>query len=324
MAKKQTIIKKPVGNGNISITIENNLKNTNPAPVIPKKRRRRRPKVTDETLTNSQIEDMLRGGDGSGGGGGGGGGGPPSLKDVSYIRPPTNNFTVWRDHMNSHNTTVPMQSAIPAIPEGQARQMGLIPPPTVGAPPNPDNGSMTLRDFAMFMGGNNRMTRNNALQNNDMNDDEEMNVLTRANSPTSFNNVIDSSTAINQAQKDMIKQEYSNRQIGQVKRAGTIDGQSNKPPNTKYVNNPDLAVHYFTAYNAAQTAQAARGVPEPRTRAERAALAAAVVEEAGAALGPPRTPGRTPGQFPIYPPLFPSPAPPLNFRPPFTWQTLGT
>ena len=44
MAKKQkqTIIKKPVGNGNISITIENNLKNTPPPPPIPKKRRRRR------------------------------------------------------------------------------------------------------------------------------------------------------------------------------------------------------------------------------------------------------------------------------------------
>ena len=51
MAKKQTIIKKPRGTGNISITIENNLKNTNPAPppFVVKKRRRRRPKVTDET-----------------------------------------------------------------------------------------------------------------------------------------------------------------------------------------------------------------------------------------------------------------------------------
>ncbi len=61
MAKKQTIIKKPGGTiafgrvsertGNISITIENNLKITNPAPppVVVKKRRRRRPKVTDET-----------------------------------------------------------------------------------------------------------------------------------------------------------------------------------------------------------------------------------------------------------------------------------
>ena len=95
MAKKQTIIKKPVGNGNISITIENNLKNTNPAPVVlppsqVKKRRRRRPKVTDETdetLTNSKIEDMLRGGSATGGGVN-----LPPLKDVSYIKPgPINN-----------------------------------------------------------------------------------------------------------------------------------------------------------------------------------------------------------------------------------------
>jgi hypothetical protein len=43
MAKKQkqTIIKKPVGNGNISIIIENNLKNTNPPPPPVKRRRRR-------------------------------------------------------------------------------------------------------------------------------------------------------------------------------------------------------------------------------------------------------------------------------------------
>ena len=214
MAKKQTIIKKPAGTGNISITIENNLKNTNPAPppVVVKKRRRRRPKVglSDETLTNSQIEDILRGGDGSGGGGfggsgggggfrggggggggSGGGGGFPTYRDVSYIRPPTNNFTVWRDHMNTFNTTVPMH---------QAQQMGIVPPPTVAAP-NPDNGSMTLRDFAMF-----------------------------------FNNVIDSSTAISQEQKNIIKQEYSNKQIGQVKRAGTLDGQNNNPPNTRYTN----------------------------------------------------------------------------------------
>ncbi len=30
MAKKQTIVKKPGGNGNISITIENNLKKMHP------------------------------------------------------------------------------------------------------------------------------------------------------------------------------------------------------------------------------------------------------------------------------------------------------
>jgi hypothetical protein len=218
--------------------------------------------------------------------------------------------------MNTFNTTVPMH---------QAQQMGIVPPPTVAAP-NPDNGSMTLRDFAMFMGGNNRMTRNNALQNNDMNDDEDMNILTRANSPTSFNNIIDNSNAINEEQKNIIKQEYTATAIGQVKRAGTLDGQNNRPPKSKYVNNPDLAVHYLTAYNAALAGRAKAaetGVPEPRTRAERAAAAAAVVEEAGAALGPPRTSGRTTGPFPVYTPLFPSPAPPINFRPPLSWMNSG-
>ena len=297
--QKQTIIKKPAGNGNISITIENNLKNTNPAPPVVKKRRRRRQPISDPTdIENAMIDNMLRGdgtsgfggvsgpsggggpggggggfrggGGGGGGGSGGGGGGFPTYRDVSYIRPPTNNFTVWRDHMNSFNTTVPMH---------QAQQMGIVPPPTV-AVPNPDNGAMTLRDFAMFMTGNNRMTRNNALQNNDMNDDEEMNVITRANSPTSFNNIIDNSNAINEEQKNIIKQEYTATAIGQVKRAGTLDGQNNRPPKSKYVNNPDLAVHYLTAYNKAQTSQAtqeqreAQQEVEPRTRAQKAARAA--------------------------------------------------
>ena len=97
MAKKQTIIKKPVGNGNISITIENNLKNTNPAPPpqVKKRRRRRQPTETDETNSNAMIKDMLRGG------GGGGGGGLPPFRDVSYIKRPSDNLTVWRNQMDS-------------------------------------------------------------------------------------------------------------------------------------------------------------------------------------------------------------------------------
>jgi carbohydrate-binding DOMON domain-containing protein len=36
-----------------------------------------------------------------------------------YIKPPSNNFTVWRDNFNdSYNTT---------IPQGQAQQMGMLP-----------------------------------------------------------------------------------------------------------------------------------------------------------------------------------------------------
>jgi len=162
MAKKQTIVKKPVGNGNISITIENNLKNTNPAPPPPvKRRRRRRQLISDPTdVTNSKIEDMLRAG-GGGVGGGGGGGGLPPFRDVSYIKPgPINNFAVWRDNFNdSYNTT---------IPQGQAQQMGLLPLPKVEAPqsqlalpapppqlalpaPPTADAPLTMREFAAIM-----------------------------------------------------------------------------------------------------------------------------------------------------------------------------
>jgi hypothetical protein len=152
MAKKQTIVKKPVGNGNISITIENNLKNTNPAPPPVKRRRRRRQPISDPTdeVTNSKIEDMLR----AGGGGVGGGGGLPPFRDVSYIKPgPINNFAVWRDNFNdSYNTT---------IPQGQAQQMGMLPLPKVEAPPQPQlaltapppvtDTPLTMREFAAIM-----------------------------------------------------------------------------------------------------------------------------------------------------------------------------
>ena len=99
MAKKQTIIKKPNGNGNISITIENNLKNTNIAPPVVKKKRRRKKAPTEEV--NLPPPRLL-----------------PPLKDVSYIKPPSDRFTVWRDNLDdSFNTT---------IPQGQAQQMGLL------------------------------------------------------------------------------------------------------------------------------------------------------------------------------------------------------
>ena len=100
MAKKQTIIKKPVGNGNISITIENNLKNTNIAPPVVKKKRRKRNKVPTEEANLPPPIPL------------------PPLKDVSYIKPPSDRFTVWRDNLDdSFNTTIPL---------GQAQQMGLL------------------------------------------------------------------------------------------------------------------------------------------------------------------------------------------------------
>jgi hypothetical protein len=96
--QKQTIIKKPAGNGNISITIENNLKNTNIAQPVVKKKRRKRNKTPEVNLPPPIPL--------------------PPLKDVSYIKPPSDRFTVWRDNLDdSFNTT---------IPQGQAQQMGLL------------------------------------------------------------------------------------------------------------------------------------------------------------------------------------------------------
>ena len=84
MKKKNIKVKK--GNGDISITIENNLnannKQINHQPI---KRKRRKKKVenNDETLQQS-LQEL------------------PPLKDVSYIKPgPIGNFKVWRDTMDS-------------------------------------------------------------------------------------------------------------------------------------------------------------------------------------------------------------------------------
>jgi hypothetical protein len=150
MSKKQVKIKKS-GGGDISITIENNLKPTQ-TNLQPKseKRKKRRPR-TD--LTNSKIDDILKGG----------GTVQQPLKDVSYIKPPSNNFTIWRDTLDSFNTTIPIN---------QAQQMGLVaaPVPPAPAPPAlpPTNNTFNIgnsqpersvndgpswRDFSMFMAG---------------------------------------------------------------------------------------------------------------------------------------------------------------------------
>ena len=106
--KKNIKVKK--GKGDISITIENNLnannKQINHQPI---KRKRRKKKVenNDETLQQS-LQEL------------------PPLKDVSYIKPgPVGAFKIWRDTMDSYNTTVPMN---------QAQQLGLV-PPQLPAPP---------------------------------------------------------------------------------------------------------------------------------------------------------------------------------------------
>jgi hypothetical protein len=166
MVKKELKVKKS-GGGDISITIENNLKTnqTVPQPKVEKRKRKRK-----TNITNSQIEDMLKGGASQ----------PlPPLKNVSYIKPPSDSFNVWRDTIDSYNTTIPIN---------QAQQMGLItaPPPPAPAlpPPPPANNTFNVgnseggsgpswRDFSMFMAA---MAQNRGIQ---------------APTNTNWNNIID-------------------------------------------------------------------------------------------------------------------------------------
>ena len=115
MPKKQAVVKR--SNGNISITIENNLK-ANQSGEQPTKRRRK--KRTSTSASNSALQDILRGGGTVGGKVLGGGLPPSSMRptvDVSYIRPPPQSYSIWND------TTVPSNVG---VGYAQAQQMGLI------------------------------------------------------------------------------------------------------------------------------------------------------------------------------------------------------
>ena len=98
MKKKNIKVKK--GNGDISITIENNLnannKQINHQPI---KRRRRKKKVEDtEEINDETLKQSLQE--------------LPPLKDVSYIKPgPVGTFKIWQNAIDSYNTTVPMNHA---------------------------------------------------------------------------------------------------------------------------------------------------------------------------------------------------------------------
>ena len=282
MAKKQTIIKKPAGTGNISITIENNLKNTNPAPppVVVKKRRRRRPKVglsdeTDETLTNSKIDDMLRGGGGSGGGGGGGG--PPSLKDVSYIKPPSDRFTVWRNYMNdSFNTTTPIQTTTQAIPEAQARQMGYLPPvPTVplalppppppppvlpAPPPQPALTNALPQMFLTYMQQQEernrdrentliQMFRNRNNENMGFNSDGRINELPEEDEEQVNEDL--RNEGVTQEQLEFLELQKLKNKIKTDRSLGTKDANNNRNIRIGYQNNE----YYISSYNKAKASR---------------------------------------------------------------------
>lgn len=157
MTKKNIKVKK--NNGDISITIENNLnannKQINHQPI---KRRRRKKKVENTDEINDETLQQLE---------------PsgsiksktllqklPPLKDVSYIKPgPVGAFKIWRDTMDSYNTTVPMNQAqqlglvppqLPAPPTQQALPAPPTPAPATPAPPASEK-PLTLENFKEVM-----------------------------------------------------------------------------------------------------------------------------------------------------------------------------
>jgi hypothetical protein len=306
MAKKQkqTIIKKPVGNGNISITIENNLKNTNPPPPPVKRRRRRTTSDSATTdITNSKIEDMLR----SGGGGSATGGGLPQIKDVSYIKPPSNNFTVWRNYMNdSFNTTTPMQTTTQAIPEGQARQMGYLPPvplalpappppPVLPAPPpQPALTNALPQMFLTYMQQQEernrdrentliQMFRNRNNENMGFNSDGRINEL-----PEELEEDLQNA-GVTPAQIERVRQtQQEKNKIKSDRRLGTIHGSKGQGVRPGYEDNE----YYMASYTVARTEW--EKASRPTTRSDTAAGAAGARPNTPPRRGP--VPGRSPGK----------------------------
>jgi hypothetical protein len=262
---------------------------------------------TDETLTNSKIDDMLRGGGGSGGGGGGGG--PPSLKDVSYIKPPSDRFTVWRNYMNdSFNTTTPIQTTTQAIPEAQARQMGYLPPvPTVplalpapppppvlpAPPPQPALTNALPQMFLTYMQQQEernrdrentliQMFRNRNNENMGFNSDGRINEL-----PDELEEDLQNA-GVTPAQIERVRQtQQEKNKIKSDRRLGTIHGSKGQGVRPGYEDNE----YYMASYTAARTEW--EKASKPTTRSDTAAGAAGARP-----ITPPRPipPGRSPGR----------------------------
>ena len=223
MAKNKTVIKKPSGNGNISITIENNLKNTNTSPA-PKKRRRRQKAKNDESVENSQPGPSVIEG---------GGGGP----DVSYIKPPTTgNYSVWRDTFDSYNTT---------IPSGQAQSLGLT-RPTIS-----DNNSEISSNIESMKKQLDELTQKSitpTFQKYGF-DDYDDEVLSRADS-TMFDDFLQEAVAASGVPVEQQKTITDNIKTSVAKKAGTTQGERGViNPFGPYVNYPEFKEAYKIGLN---------------------------------------------------------------------------
>ena len=189
--------------------------------------------------------------------------GPP-LKDVSYIKPPSNNFTVWRDTLDSYNTTIPIN---------QAQQMGLITAPVPPAPPPPPaipptmvnvtqptigNDGSSMREFMLAMtalqNNGNRNARR-GFQLSDALDDPDFSGMSEAEANAYIKRIFRKAEGTSQFEdpdpepEDIDETDQALRDAGvteaqidkakQIKNAkanGLKHGKENKIPSGKYMN----------------------------------------------------------------------------------------
>jgi hypothetical protein len=286
MKKKNIKVKK--GNGDISITIENNL-NANNKQINHQqiKRRRRKKKVEDTEEINKETLQQA----------------PPELP--SYIKPgPVGAFKIWQNAMDSYNTTVPMN---------QAQQLGLVPPqlpapptqPALTAPPTPlalpapeQQQGISFDNFAKFfamMSNNQRNIRaprewgSNLVEQPDDDDaNTRYNFRTVPSTPVPstprrtpaqtyeeiefdqgvdkiIKQEIEKKGDVSEEEMIKIRKDAADKQIKKTaKRMGTIHAQNRIAPNGKYMNLKEYQDSYKFALEHAQL------LPQPigRTRAQ--------------------------------------------------------
>ena len=275
MNKKDIKVKKSNGS-NISITIENNLNANNKQINHEPKRRRRRTKKPDELQpTDIQPTDIQ-----------------PSipLKDTSYIKPPVGAFKIWRNTMDSYNTTTPMD-----IPMNQAQQLGLVapepqlalpappaqlalpaPPPQLALPAPPAGPPLTMENFMRAMMGGNQQKPPNSWGRELIDDEYNGPIITEIEDDIDFANELNKSVAAvygldsNDPESKEVTKEVKEivnkaRVAIQAKRLGTLHGNKKWTPRGQFKDTEAYKAAYNASFNKVPL------IPEPivgRTRSQ--------------------------------------------------------
>ena len=244
------------------------------------------------------------------------GGGLPQIKDVSYIKPPSDRFTVWRNYMNdSFNTTTPMQTTTQAIPEAQARQMGYLPPvPTVplalpappppppalpAPPPQPALTNALPQLFLQYMAQQEErnkdrektvleMFRNRNNENMGFNSDGRINELPEEEEEQLNQDL--RNEGVTQQQLDFLELQKLKNKIKTDRGLGTKDANNNRNIRIGYEDNE----YYMSSYNIARKRRENASKTTTRSDTAGGAGAAGARPTTPTRRGP--VPGRSPGK----------------------------